>query len=470
MSQTAIVIGSGPNGLAAAIGLAKAGLEVTVYEKNAVIGGACRSDEIIQKGVINDVGSAVHPMAAASPFFKSLPLSYYGLKWIHSPAVMAHPLDDGTAVSVYKSIEETASNLDVIDNKSYRKLMEPLTNNFQILIEEIMNFPRIPWRHPFIMMNFGLNALLSARGLAELKFKGNRARAFFAGMGAHSIMNMNKAASSASGLMLAAAAHANGWPIPQGGAQKISDALTAYFKALGGKIITETEIVNLADLPDNDVLLADVTPVQLLKMAASKLPDNYKNKVKKYKYGPGVFKIDWLINKPVPWTAKECSNAITVHIGGSMEEIVMAENEVHDGRTPEKPFVFFAQPSLFDTTRTDANQHVVWGYCHVPFNSNIDMTERIESQIERFAPGFKESIIARNIMCPSDLEEDNPNLIGGDISGGSQSFKKLVIPSISYKTPLENVFLCSSSTPPGAGVHGMCGYRAAQAALKHINK
>lgn len=470
MSQTAIVIGSGPNGLAAAICLAKAGLEVSIYEKNAVIGGACRSEELIKKGIINDVGSAVHPMVAASPFFKSLPLSDYGLKWIHSPVVVAHPLDDGTAVAIYKSIEETASNLDVIDNKSYQKLMEPLANNFQILIEEIMQVPSIPWRHPFIMMNFGLNALFSARGLAEMKFKGNRARALFAGMGAHSIMNMNKAASSASGLMLAASAHANGWPIPQVGAQKISNALIAYFKTLGGKIITGTEIANLADLPDNDVLLADVTPVQLLKMAASELPDNYISKVKKYKYGPGVFKIDWLVNNPVPWTAGECCNAITVHIGGSMEEIVMAENEVHSGKEPAKPFVFIAQPSLFDPTRTDGNQHVVWGYCHVPSNSNIDMTERIESQIERFAPGFKESIIARHIMSPVDLEKDNPNLVGGDISGGSQSFKKLILPSISYKTPLDNVFLCSSSTPPSAGVHGMCGYRAALAALKSLNK
>lgn len=470
MPKTAIVIGSGPNGLAAGITLAKAGLEVALYERNAVIGGGCRSVELIQKGIMNDVGSAVHPMVVVSPFFKSLPLSEYGLKWIHSPVVMAHPLDDGTSVALYKSIEETATSLDAVDSKSYRNLMEPLTNNFQILIDEIMQFPRIPLRHPFVMLNFGINALLSAQGLAKLKFKGPRARAFFAGMGAHSIMSMNKTAGSASGLMLAAAAHAKGWPIPQGGAQQISNALASYFKALGGKIITGTEIDSLEHLPLHDVLLADITPAQFLKMAGAQMPDNYRIKVKKYKYGPGVFKMDWILKNPIPWTADECSKAATVHIGGSMEEIIAAENEVHSGNIPQKPFVFLAQPSLFDNTRASGNQHIVWGYCHVPSNSNVDMTERIESQIERFAPSFKESIIAKHVMHPSDLERDNPNLVGGDISGGSQSFKKLILPSISYKTPLENVFLCSSSTPPSAGVHGMCGYRAALAALKHINK
>jgi phytoene dehydrogenase-like protein len=469
MPKTAIVIGSGPNGLAAAITLAKAGLHVTIYEKNEVLGGACRSLELINKGVINDVGSAVHPMVAASPFFRSLPLDEYGLKLIHSPLVMAHPLDDGTAIAVFKSIEETASNLDAVDVKPYCNLMKPLVSNFQTLIEEIMQFPKILLRHPLLMFNFGLKALSSARAMAENRFKGERARAFLAGMGVHSIMNMNKAASSASGLMLTAASHANGWPIPAGGAQNITDALAGYFKSLGGSIITGTEINSLEQLPVHDVLMADITPAQFLKIASTVLSGSYKNRVRKYRYGPGVFKMDWILDKPIPWKAEDCYKAATIHVGGTMEEIIESENKVHKGVIPQNPFVFLAQPSLFDATRAADNKHVAWGYCHVPHNSTVDMTERIESQIERFAPGFKDSIIARRVMFPTDLEKDNPNLVGGDISGGSQSFKKLIFPSIKYKTPLTGTFLCSSSTPPSAGVHGMCGYRAALAALKNLD-
>ncbi len=468
--QKAIVIGSGPNGLSAAITLAQAGLDVTVYEKNAVIGGACRSMELVRKGTINDVGSAVHPMVSASPFFQSLPLSEYGLKWISSPAAMTHPLDDGTTVNIYKSIEETAANLDGVDEKAYIKLMTPLAEHFQTLINEIMYFPKIPFRHPFLMLNFARYAMLSAKGLAESNFKGERAKAFIAGMGVHSIMNLNKAASSASGLMLAVAAHVNGWPIAQGGAQKITDAMAAYFKALGGNIVTNTEIENFEQLPVHDILLADITPAQFLKIAASQLLYAYKRKMGNYKYGPGVFKMDWILGNPIPWKADACRKAATVHIGGSLEDIVFAENEVHNGRVPEKPFVFLAQPSLFDETRTENNQHVVWGYCHVPHNSKFDMAERIESQVERFAPGFKESIVARHVMYPSDLEKDNPNLVGGDISGGSQTLKKLILPALPHKTPLPDIFLCSSSTPPSAGVHGMCGYRAALSALKSIDR
>jgi phytoene dehydrogenase-like protein len=468
--KNAIVIGSGPNGLAAAITLAQAGLNVTVYEKNSIPGGACRSQELITKGVLNDVGSAVHPMVSVSPFLRNLPLADYGLNWVNSPAAIVHPLDDGTAVTVYKSIEETADNLDSIDKKAYIKLMTPLARHFQNLINEIMYFPKIPLRHPFLMLNFGRYAMLSARGLAENSFKGKRAKAFIGGMGVHSIMNMNKASSAASGLMLAVAAHVNGWPIPQGGAQKITDAMAAYFKSLGGNVILNSEITSLEQLPVHDILLADITPGQFLKMTSPKIPESYKNKLAKYKYGPGVFKMDWILDKPMPWKADDCRKAATVHLGGSLEDIVTAENEVHNGRIPEKPFVFLAQPGLFDDTRSDDNPNVIWGYCHIPANSTFDMTERIEAQIERFAPGFKESVIARRVMHPADLQKDNPNLVGGDISGGSQRFKKLIMPSISYKTPLPATFLCSSSTPPSAGVHGMCGYRAAMTALKTLNR
>jgi phytoene dehydrogenase-like protein len=269
-------------------------------------------------------------------------------------------------------------------------------------------------------------------------------------MGAHSIMNMNKPASSASGLMLTAAAHANGWPIPQGGAQGITDAMCAYFTFLGGKIITDIQIDSIEQLPVHDILLADVTPLQFLKITSSQLPGGYKKKISKYRYGPGVFKMDWILDKPIPWKAKDCYKSATVHVGGTMEEIVEAENMVHNGLIPDKPFVFLAQPSIFDSSRAGDSEHVAWGYCHVPHNSTVDMTGRIESQIERFAPGFKESIIARHVMYPSDLEKDNPNLVGGDISGGSQSFKKLIFPSIKHKTPILNTYLCSSSTPPSA--------------------
>jgi phytoene dehydrogenase-like protein len=467
-TKKAIVIGAGTNGLSAAITLARAGLDVTIYEKNEVIGGACRSLELIKEGVVHDAGSAVHPMVLASPFFQSLPLSEYGLKLITSPAVMAHPLDDGTAVIVYKSIEQTSSNIGGTDAKAYLKLMTPMVERFQILINEIMQFPKIPLRHPFLMLNFGRRALLPAKWLAESSFKGARARAVFAGMGAHSVMGLEQVASSASGFMLTLAAHANGWPIPEGGAQKITDAMAGYFKALGGNIISGCEVKNFEQLPAHEILMIDVTPMQFSKIAASQLPDTYKKKLDKYQYGPGVFKMDWILNSPIPWKAIECNKAATVHIGGCMEDIVNAEKEVHAGRPPEKPFVFLVQPSLFDDKRARNSEQVVWGYCHVPNGSIFDMTGRIESQIERFAPGFKERIIARHVMYPSDMESDNANCIGGDITGGAQSLKKLVLPSISYKTPLKNVFMCSSSTPPSAGVHGMCGYRAALAAIRTI--
>ncbi|UCG10755.1 MAG: NAD(P)/FAD-dependent oxidoreductase [Dehalococcoidia bacterium] len=466
-AEQSVVIGSGPNGLAAAIVLAEAGLPVKVYEKNKVIGGACRSAELIKPGYRHDIGSAIHPLAVVSPFFQRLHLEEYGLRWITPQFSLAHPFDDGTAVILSKSIAETASMLDDSDVAVYQRLMNPLVKKWPELLMELMMFPRLFHISP-AMIKFGWHALSSATGLAESLFKGVRARAVIAGLGVHSVINLERRASAAAGLVLAVAAHTSGWPIPEGGSQKITDALSLYLIKLGGKIITGNEVQSLDNLPACRILMLDLTPRQFLKVAKQQLPALYKQKLASYKYGPGVFKIDWMIDGPVPWKAKECLRAGTVHLGGHLEEIVAAERTVWENQHPEKPFVILAQPSLFDRTRTKGSGHIVWAYCHVPNGSPCDMTGRIEKQIERFAPGFKERIVARHVTYPSDLEEDNPNLIGGDITGGAQGLKRSLFPQISYNTPIPNVFLCSASTPPFPGVHGMCGERSANLALKKL--
>jgi len=462
----AVVVGSGPNGLAAAITLAQAGLPVTVYEKNELIGGACRSSELIKPGYVHDIGSAVHPLAVASPFFRGLPLEKYGLKWIVPGAALAHPFDDGTAVLINKSIADTASMLDLADEKAYRRLMDPLVNQWEELVNEVMQFPRFSISHPFLMLNFGRRALYSVTGLAGRLFNGNRARAVIAGLGVHSVMSLERRASIAAGLILAVAAHTTGWPLPEGGSQKITNALASHLIELGGSIITNNEIQSLAQLSPVQLCMLDVTPQQFLTIAQEHLPNLYKQKIKNYKYGPGVFKVDWILDEPIPWKAKDCLTAGTVHLGGSLEEIFAAEGDVWRGRNPEKPFVILAQPSIFDQTRVNGTGHIVWGYCHVPNNSSFNITNQIELQIERFAPGFKDRIIARHIMYPSDIQKDNPNCIEGDITGGAQSLRRMVFPEFSYETPITNVFLCSATTPPGPGVHGICGVRAAHFALR----
>ena len=464
--SSAIVVGSGPNGLAAAVTLAQAGLPVTVYEKNGMIGGACRTEELIQPGYLHDVGSAVHPLAIVSPLFRKLPLAEYGLKWIVPPASLAHPFDDGTAVLLGGSVGQTASLLDAADRNSYKKLMAPLVRHWEEIVVEAMKFPQIPLRHPFLMLNFGRHALCSAAGLARSIFVGGRARALLGGLGIHSVMNMESSGSVAAGMVLALAAHTTGWPLPEGGSRSITKALANYLIKLGGKIVTDYEVKTLEQLPPDHLLMLDITPGQFLKMAERRLPDSYKRRLHNYRYGPGVFKVDWILDGPVPWKARECRTAGAVHLGGLLEEIQAAETAVWEGRHPEQPFVLLAQPSLFDRTRAVGDGQIVWGYCHVPNGSTLDMTGRIEGQIERFAPGFKDRIRSRRVMSPADFQADNPNCVGGDITGGRQSLRKMVFPEISWKTPLDNVFLCSSSTPPGPGVHGICGSRAAQAALK----
>jgi len=466
--KDAIVVGSGPNGLAAAIVLAQAGLGVTVYEKHEVIGGGCRSLELLQKGYIHDVCSTVHLQVKLSPFFRKLPLEEFGLRWVTPPFALANPFDDGTAAVISQSMSETVATLDGVDEENYTKLMSPLVNRSQELMDEIMRFPRIPSRHLLMMLNFGRRALISTTELARSLFKGKRARALIAGMGAHSGMALEQRGSFASGFLMSITAHADGWPFPEGGSQKTVNALAGYLTKLGGKIITNYEVKSLEQFPPHYVVLLDVTPRQFLKMAENRLPSSYANKLRQYKYGCGAFKCDWILNGPVPWKAKECYKANTVHIGGYLEEIAAAEREVHQQKHPEKPFVILTQPSLFDNTRTSGDGHIVYGYCHVPNGSTIDMTERIEAQIERFAPGFRDRIIGRHTMSTADLERHNPNCVGGDFLGGAQSLKKLILPPVSYETPIKNTFLCSSSTPPSPGVHGMCGERAATLALKKL--
>jgi phytoene dehydrogenase-like protein len=466
--KEAIVVGSGPNGLAAAIALAQAGLQVTVYEKHELIGGGCRSLELIQKGYIHDVCSTVHLQVKLSPFFRKLPLEKFGLKWVTPPFALANPFDDGTAAVVSQSMPETLATLDGIDEDTYAKLMSPLVSQSQYLMDEIMRFPGIPWRHPFLMLNFGRRALTSTTELARSLFKGKRARALISGMGAHSGMALEQRGSFASGFLMSITAHADGWPFPEGGSQKTVSALAGYLTKLGGRIITGYEVKSLEQLPPHDVVLLDVTPHQFLEMVKNKLPQSYTNKLRQYKYGCGAFKCDWILDGPVPWKAKECYKANTVHIGGYLEEIAAAEREVNQQKHPEKPFVILTQPSLFDNSRTSGDRHIVYAYCHVPNGSNVDMTERIEAQIERFAPGFRDRIIGRHTMSTADLERHNPNCVGGDFLGGAQSLKKLILPPVSYETPIKGIFLCSSSTPPSPGVHGMCGFRAAHTAIKKL--
>jgi phytoene dehydrogenase-like protein len=466
--KVAAVIGSGPNGLAAAIALAQAGLEVTVYEKHEVIGGGCRSLELIQKGYIHDICSTVHLQVKLSPFFQKLKLEEFGLRWVTPPLALANPFDDGTAAVVSQTMSETLATLDSIDEKAYAGLMSRLVNHSQELMDEIMRFPSIPLHHPFLMLNFGIRALTPTTKLARNLFKGKRARALIAGMGAHSGMELEQRGSFASGFLMGITAHSDGWPFPEGGSQKTIDALAGCLTKLGSMIVTGYEVKSIEQLPPHDLVLLDVTPRQLLSMAEKQLPSSYINKLKRYKYGCGAFKCDWVLDGPIPWQASECCKANTVHIGGYLEEIETAEREVNQQKHSEKPFVILTQPSLFDHTRASGDKQIAYAYCHVPNGSTFNMTERIEAQIERFAPGFRDRIIGRHTMSTADLERHNPNCVGGDFLGGAQSLQKLILPPVSYETPIKNVFLCSSSTPPSPGVHGMCGFRAAQTAIRKL--
>jgi phytoene dehydrogenase-like protein len=469
MSRRACVIGAGPNGLAAAIVLAQAGLQVDVFEAEAQPGGAARTLELTIPGFLHDFGSAVHPLAAGSPFFSSLPLSDYGLEWIHSPAALAHPLDDGTAITLERDLAATAAALGT-DGKAWRSLMEPFARQWPLLSAEVLRPVHIFSRHPWLLARFGLSALPPANALSNFLFRSERTKALFAGLAAHSFLSLDEPLSAAFGVLLGAAAHGVGWPIPRGGAQSITKALCGHLAALGADIKTSARVERLQDLPQNDVTLCDVTPRQLLRMSDGQLSARYARKLDNFRYGCGVFKVDYALSKPIPWKARECSRAATVHVGGSAADIAAYEAAVRGGQPADRPFVLLAQPSLFDPTRAPAGQHTAWAYCHVTNGSAVDMLERIENQIERFAPGFRDRVLARHVFSPAALERMDANLVGGDIGGGAMDLRQFLFRPTwrHYATSSRDLYICSSSTPPGGGVHGMCGYHGARAALSEL--
>ena len=463
----AVVVGSGPNGLGAAVELARNGRSVAVLEAEDTIGGGTRSAELTLPGFVHDVGSAIHPLGYASPFFSTLPLEEHGLEWVHPPAPLAHPFDDGTAAMLERSVEETGNTLGA-DAAAYRSLMKPIVRDFDLIIGSLLGPPRLP-RHPFALARFGMRAIRSARGLAEGLFEGEKARGLLAGNAAHSFLPMEQAPSAAFGLVLSTVGHAAGWPFPKGGSQKIADALVSYLRSLGGEVFAGVRVGSVEEVPRTRTVLFDVTPWQLLEISGPHFTERYRRALKRYRYGPGVFKVDFALDGPIPWKAEECGRAGTVHLGGTLDEISSGEAAVSRGEHPESPFVLLAQHSLFDETRAPHGKHTVWAYCHVPNGSTLDMTERIEAQIERFAPGFRDRILAKSTMGPADLQRINANHVGGDINGGLQDmgqlFTRPVVRLTPYSTPAGGLYICSSSTPPGGGVHGMCGYFAARAAL-----
>ena len=466
MQRTAVVIGSGPNGLSAAIHLARNGLSVEVHEAAPIPGGGARSGELTLPGFIHDLGSAVHPMGFSSPFFRSLPLAKHGLKWIQPPTPLAHPLDDGTAVLMSRSLDATADALGS-DGPAYRRLYRPFAENWDELAIEILRpLPIIP-RHPLLVAKFGLKALQPANMLARRVFAGERARALFAGCAAHSFLNLDEPLTAAFGVIFGATAHSGGWPIPQGGSQAITTALIGVLESYGGRVVTNSHVDRLHQLGDPDLILCDVSPRQFVQLSGDRLPDSFRRALQDFRRGPGIFKMDWALQQPIPWKAKECLTAGTVHVGGTIDQIAESERAPEQGRLSPRPFTLVAQPTLFDRSRAPDGKHVAWAYCHVPNGWPGSALAEIENQIERFAPGFRECILARSAFGTADMQRYDENLIGGDISGGAADLKQFFLRPTwrRYSTPLKGVYLCSSSTPPGGGVHGMCGFHAARWAL-----
>ncbi len=469
----AIVIGSGPNGLAAGIVLAQSGLEVLIVEGHSEIGGGTRTAELTLPGFHHDVCSAIHPMGLASPFLKSLPLTEFGLEWIHPEVPLAHPLEDGSAVLMHQSVEQTADQFSNRgDAQMYRRVFDSIVRDAEKIMGDLMAPPKIP-SHPFAVTNFGVRAVPSALAAARSWFSDEPARALLAGNAAHAVMPLDRAFSTnAIGLMLMMAGHHVGWPFPKGGSHAISKAMAGYFESLGGKIETGCLVEDINELPKAASYVFDTSPSALSSIAGSRLPDKYRNRLKAYRHGPGVFKVDYALSEPVPWSSDGCGRAGTVHVGGTLNEIVNAERECWNGIHSEKPFVLSAQQSLFDRSRAPEGCETFWAYCHVPHGSTVNMTEAIENQIERFAPGFRDCILAKNTMSCVDFQSYNPNFIGGDIVGGVADWRQLLTrPDVRLRphtTPSKDIFICSASSPPGAGVHGMGGYWAAQEVLRNL--
>jgi phytoene dehydrogenase-like protein len=465
----AIVVGAGPNGLTAAVVLAEAGLRVLVVEGQPTIGGGARTEALTEPGFAHDVCSAIHPVGVLSPIFRRLRLERHGLEWIEPPIALAHPFDEGEPGLLLPSIAATEAALGLTDG-SWGRLMRPLVDRAHDLFDGILRPIRIP-RHPFLMARFGWSGLRSCAALVE-RFSTKRARGLFAGCAAHSFLPLDAMGTASFGLVLAIAAHAVGWPLARGGSRVIVEALASRLRELGGDIHTGETVVSLASLPEARVVLFDCMPRSIARIAGDALPEDFRRKLEAFRHGPGAFKVDWALDGPIPWRSAECGRAGTVHLGPTYEEIARCEADVNRGRIPDRPFVLVAQQSLFDPSRAPEGRQTGWAYCHVPHGSTVDMTERIEAQIERFAPGFRDRILARHVMSPADFERHDASMPGGDIGGGANDLRQFLLRPTArwdpYSTPNERLYLCSSSTPPGGGVHGMCGYGAARSALRRV--
>lgn len=465
-----VVIGAGPNGLSAAIELARSQLSVLVLEAHAAPGGGARTEGLTLPGYLHDVCSTVYPLGVASPFFRTLALGRYGLSWAESPAPLAHVLDDGTVVTLERSIEDTAAQLGS-DRREYMELLEPLVERFEILLEMVLGPLRFP-KSPLFLARFGLSALASMKSLAARRFREPATSALFAGMAAHAMLPLDATATAAFALILAGSGHHVGWPIAVGGSRSITQALVACLREFGGELRCDAPVRTFSELPSARAYVFDLTPRQLLEIGANELPAGYRSRLQRFRYGPGVYKMDWALREPIPWKNAVCRRACTVHLSGTLEQIHASEAAVHAGSVTERPFTLVAQPSLFDASRAPEGGHVAWAYCHVPHGSTLDVSEHIESHIERFAPGFRDVVLSRATRNALEMQAYNANYIGGDINGGqadlSQLFFRPTAKLDPYATANPRIFICSSSTPPGGGVHGMCGYWAAQSVKRRI--
>ncbi|MDB4948334.1 MAG: phytoene dehydrogenase family FAD-dependent oxidoreductase [Gemmatimonadetes bacterium] len=466
----AVVVGAGPNGLAAAIEMARAGRRTLLLEAEDEVGGAAKTMELTLPGFRHDAFSAVYPLGVGSPFMRSLPLAEHGLEWVHPPAALAHPLPDGPAAVLERGVAETAATLGRRDGRAWRRALEPFVLAWDALSHDLLAPLRFP-NHPRMMARFGWKGLRTLRSVANAWFEGDGARCLLGGCAGHTALPLDMPATAAYGMVLAMTGHAVGWPLPRGGAGQLTQAMAAYLRALGGEIHTGVRVGSLRELPAARTVLLDLTPRQLLAVAGDGLRGRYRRALERYRYGPGVFKVDWALGGPIPWQDPACTRAGTVHVVGGFADLLRSEAHPWNGLHSDRPFILLGQPTLFDPTRAPEGRHIAWGYCHVPNGSGVDMTERIEAQVERFAPGFRDLILARSSMGPATLHRHDANLVGGDINGGAANLGQLFFrPALRldpYATPIPGVYLCSASTPPSGGVHGMCGYHAARSALRH---